>query len=562
MSPLSSHPLDLDFIRRNVPCQWACPAKTDVPSYILACFRGEHNKSYSINHTANLFPAILGRVCSRPCELACRHGEPDLGQPVAICHLKRFSADLKSKDYTITEEMFSQSGKKVAVVGAGPAGLAVSHSLSLFGHRVDLFDSYDKPGGMLIQGIPDFRLPRNIIDEEIFSIMRLGIRAQLGKRLGVDFQIKDLLQTYDAVVLALGCMKPRKLGCGGEDLVGVFSGLDFMAKVNSKHPPTIGKTVIVIGGGFTAMDCSRSAVRLGAQEVIVAIRTTEEEMSVTREEITEAKREGIRIMPLVSTLEILGQERVTGVRFARNRIRIKREKGMRVPEIIENSDFVIRCDTVVSAIGQSPDYGLLEEFEKKVTFDQSTGGSSIKGLFGAGDFITGASTVIQAIGHAKKVAENVDEFLMGRTRRHFVVEVEPAEDTHRKRQWDFIPRQIMPHVDVNKRYCGVEVELGYTEEHGLKESMRCYLCNLKYEINGDKCIFCRWCIDVCPRQCIHLAKDVDQYGRISKATKWNEVKMIVIDNDRCIRCGFCLRVCPVQCINVKKTTLKSKLIEG
>ncbi|MBM4396783.1 MAG: FAD-dependent oxidoreductase [Deltaproteobacteria bacterium] len=559
----TTHASDLDYVRRNVPCQWACPAFTDVPAYILAGQRADWGLSYATNRAANLFPGVLGRICSRPCESACRHGEPDLGEPVSICSLKRAAADRRPTDHAVTERLFAASGRTVAVVGAGPAGLAAAHDLAVFGHRVTVYEALPRPGGMLVFGIPAFRLPRDVVEEEVFSVLRLGVQVVYGTRLGRDVRLADLLARHDAVVVAAGCYSPRPLGVPGETLPGVIPGLSFMMDVNEGRPPAVGSRIAVIGGGFTAMDCARSALRLGAAEVSVHLRTTEDELAVTREEVLETRREGVRFESLRSAVEVLGGGRVEAVRFRRNRLGTAKGVARKVAVPIEGSEFTVEADTVIAAIGQAPDAREFAGGNHPPRFDRATGACEVPRLYGAGDFVAGASTVIEAIGHARRVATAVDAMLTGRVRRRTVVSVEPAADTHRKRSWDFLRRGDAPLLPVPERMTppDAEVELGLPDEAAEAEGRRCYLCDLKYEIRVRDCIQCRWCIDVCPRDCIHLASGVGPGGKIRRTTKWNEVAAVVIDNDRCIRCGNCLRICPTRCIHVSRTRLEDRLVE-
>ncbi len=562
----SSHSQDLDYIRTNIPCQWACPARTDIPAYIGAIEGGDCDRSYGINRAANLMPGVLGRICSRPCEEACRHGESDLGEPVAICSLKRFAADGASQKGS-AEHRLTDTGKTVGVVGAGPAGAAVAHSLTLFGHQVTVYEACPEPGGMLRYGIPAFRLPREIIAEELGQLLAPPIDLQCGVRLGADVSLADLRSRHDAVVLAAGCYRPRQLAVPGEQLPGVLSGLDFVMRVNSGEEISVGNRVVVIGGGFTAMDCARLALRLGAEEVSIHVLPVEEDLEVTKEEIFETKREGIRLASLVTAVAIEGEDQVEAVRFVRNRMGRASPDGLRQPEPIADSDFTVPADTVITAIGQTPDealYSLGPEQAAQVDAEQGT--SSIDGIFAAGDGARGASTVIEAIGHGRQVAERVDHFLMGRTARQAVVEGEPTSDTHRQRSWDFLPRQHLPTVPVSERLSdpNVEVEAGYPQPMAQTQSQRCYLCNLKYEIDIPHCIYCRWCIEACPRACIHLVAEVPsgeqpRGGGLRRTTKWNEVAGIVIDADRCIRCGECYRVCPTLCISVTRVDLVERL---
>lgn len=564
----SVHPADLAYVRANIPCQWGCPARTSIPSYLEALSQGDPDLCYEINRRANLLPGVLGRVCSRPCEACCRHGDPDLGEPVAICQVKRAGADLRSGE-PATETPLPDTGKTVAVVGGGPSGLAAAHSLALFGHRVTLLEAEEQLGGMLRYGIPRFRLPSMVLVEEIEAVLRLGIEVRLGVTLGGEFTVESLTESFDAAVLALGCQVPFRLGVPGEELPGVYSGLDFMVRVNGGEAIDVGKRAAIIGGGFTAMDCARMARRLGAEQVDICIRETEEDLIVTREEVHETKREGVRILSLIAVTEVLGAEHVTGLRFARTKLRRDPASGIRIPEHIADSEFEAAYDTVIVAIGQRPDReALAGGSDSAPSFIRETGASDIGRLYGSGDCVGGASTVIQAIAHGRAVAEQVDRDLMGRRARIRVVTIEPAEDTHRPRAWDFIARTDMPLLEPSERLSSAEneVERGYDADLGENEARRCYLCGLKYEVDISRCIYCRWCIDLCPRGCIHLVAEPaawSEEGRIPerRTDQWNQIAGVVIDSARCIRCGECLRICPMQCISVSRVGLAEVLAD-
>lgn len=564
----STNPEDFDYVRRNIPCQWACPALTDIPGYIKANFDRDYAKSYTINLQANIFPGILGRVCSRPCEEKCRHGDADLGESVSICSLKRQAADSSRNDYRLYENKFAQTGKRVAVIGGGPAGLAAANALALFGHRVTIYEAKPELGGMLLYGIPDFRVSPALVREEIYNIIRSGVQVVCNATLGRDVTLTGLRQDNDAVIVALGCYKEKSLGVTGEDLSNVFSGLEFMIRANEKRPFSVGRRVAVIGGGFTAMDCSRTALRLGAEEVINFIRRTEEDIAVTMEEVYEAKKEGVRITGLVSPLEISGTDTVEAIRFIRNRLVGSSDGRGRKAVSLAGSDFSHEVDTVIVAIGQGPDLSAAGSHIDSLDFDDE-GCASGSDIFMAGDCRQGASTVIEAIGHSQKVAVHCDQFLMGRRRSQWQVTCDAAKDTKRERAWDFIDRIPMPTLELEERFGSPdrEVERGLSEEGGRTESSRCYLCNLRYSIHIPECIYCRWCIDLCPRNCIHLTSEfIEKHNgefssNIVKTKKWNETAAIVIDSERCIRCGECLKICPTQCINVTEVGLSNRLLQ-
>ncbi|MDB4444501.1 FAD-dependent oxidoreductase [bacterium] len=569
----SKEPEDYYYMGVNVPCQSACPALTNIPAYIRALYEEHYDQSYIINRLANILPGVLGRICSRPCEDKCRHGESELGQPVNICHIKRSAGDLMADDAPFVNPTLPSLGKKVALIGSGPAGLAAAHDLSTVGFHVTIYEALEKPGGMLRYGIPEFRLPRQVIDAEINHILGFGIDLKTGIRVGDDVSMETLLADYDAVLVATGCYDSNRLDVPGESLSGVYYGLEFMMDVCSARAPVLGNRVLVLGAGFTAFDCVRSALRLGAKDVTLCLRRTEEDLVVTKDEIHEAKVEGVQIKSLMVSTRILGNGKVEGVEFVRTRAGNVRQTGKREVTSIAGSDFRMPADAVIVATGQRPqqfdtpgeknDHGLL------VT-DRETFRTSIPGLYVAGDYVTGPSTVIEAIAMGRKAAEGIAEDLTGRTFREKVVRLQETKITDRQRAWDYVPRQEMPTVTpVEDRFTAMtrEVESGYSHEQARTESKRCYLCYLHYEIDLNRCIYCRYCIDVAPRDCIKLVDEVmtNEAGAITgfvETTRWKDVNAIVIDNSRCIRCGECMRVCPVDCISVTRVELVERMHKG
>ena len=543
---------DFGQVAQSIPCQDACPAKTNIPGYIRAIYEKRYGRAYELNRSANILPGVLGRICSRPCESACRHGEPDSGLSVGICHLKRSCSDLKSGSHRIIEGLYAPTEKKVAVIGSGPAGLAAAHDLSILGHKVVIFEGLEKPGGMLMYGIPEFRLPRDLLMLEIKNILRLGIQLKTNKAIGVDISLDLLKNEYDAVVVATGCVSPRKLNIAGEDLENIYNGLDFMKAVNEGQKPLVGDKVIVIGAGFTAVDCARSAIRLGASDVSINIRKTIEYMRIDETEKYEAQFEGIKTYSLIQPSKIIGKSnKVTAVEFQRTRMEKIDTPPYRVSIPIENSQFLVPTDSVIAALGQTPDADMV-----------SKDLDGLDGVFTAGDFVTGSSDVISAIAGGRKSARAIDEYLIGEKRKQTVVRLENHETTDRQRSYDFIGKLEMNTIDMGKRLSRStnEVETGYTDDQAHEEAKRCYLCNLKYEIDPLTCIYCSACIDVAPKDCIKMIENVPvnqdgTYGIYEETDDWNKIVSIAIDNAKCIRCGQCLAVCPMDCISVTKTEL-------
>ena len=557
----STDPRDFGQVATSVPCQNACPARTNIPGYIRCINEKRYGRAYELNRGANILPGVLGRICSRPCEAACRHGEPDNGESVGICYLKRSCADLKSPMHRIIEGLYTPSGKAIAVVGSGPAGLAVAHDLAILGHRVVIYESMEEPGGMLMYGIPEFRLPRDLLMVEINNILRLGVTLKTGQRVGQDITIETLRDTYHAVVVAAGCTRPRMLEVAGEDFKNVYDGLAFMKAVNAGETPYVGKKAVVIGAGFTAVDCGRSAVRLGALDVKMCIRKTIEDMRIDETEKHEAQVEGINIHSLVQPSKIIGENgRVIGIELVRTRLETINEPPYKISVPIEGSEFSIPCDSVIAALGQSPDGDGISTGLGQLNSEKH--GTAMDGVFVAGDFVTGSTDVISAIAGGRSCALAIDEYLTGMVRKQRVVRLEDHPSTDRPRSFDFIPRVEMNTIHMDERMAGAtnEVETGYTADQAEEESKRCYLCNLKYEIDPLRCIYCSACIDVAPKDCIKMVEEVKMesdgsFGQYVESDQWDKVVSISIDNDACIRCGQCYEVCPMDCISVTKTEL-------
>jgi formate dehydrogenase major subunit len=571
----SDDPRDIGWVRENIPCQTACPALTNIPAYIQAIMEKDYGRAYEINREANVLPGVLGRICSRPCEDVCRHGEPGNGTPVDICHLKRSASDLKDTGHRITESLYTPSGKRVAVIGAGPAGVAAAHDLSLLGHDVTIFEREQDPGGMLRYGIPAFRLPRDVLNVELHNALRLGVELRTGVEIGNETgqtTLAQLRKDYDAVLLTTGSMAPVELPLSGGEgegdptsVKGVEYGLYFLMELHRGIKKKVGKRVAVVGAGFTALDCARVAKRLGAAEVTIHIRTAEEYIPVTKDEIFETKRESIRIKGLRTPGELLVDENgaLNGVEFVQNRLGGWRENGRRQAVAIDGSEFFEPCDTLLIAIGQRTVNDFLDvelELDRWGSVKTGEGGrTSVDGIFAAGDFVAGPTTIIEAIGNGRNIAGGIDHWLMGRQRRRQVVRIEPVEGPLRERSFDFIERQHMPTSPLAKRTktLNCEVETGYGADLAGTESKRCYLCNLKYQIDVDNCIYCRACIEVAPKNCIKLVEGVDiredgTYGELWETRKWDEVGAIWIDNNECIRCGACVMVCPTNCISITR----------
>jgi NADPH-dependent glutamate synthase beta subunit-like oxidoreductase len=534
---------DFDNVRVSVPCQDACPAHTDIPGYLQAIAEGDPERAYRINLRDNVFPGVLGRVCARPCEDVCRHGAEGLGEPVAICSSKRAAADFRADSKPVVlEKLFESSGKRVAVVGAGPAGLSVARELARFGHDVEMFEEDDRPGGLMVQGIPVFRLPRAVIEREIEQVLAVGIRLHVGASVKLD----DLLNNHDAVVWATGAQHPVRLDVPGVELEGVAHGLPFLREVNRGGRPAVGKRVVVIGGGFTAVDCARIARRLGAEQVRMFYRRSEKEMYITPGELEAMDAEGVAFESQVMPVAFKGSGRVRSVVLARTRPAKPDETGRLAYEQVPGTEFEVEADWVLLGTGQKA--------------AAPAGAGAAQGpVFLAGDVATGSTSLIDAIGHARDCARRVDEWLMGARRAGDEVRIGPVvRGTGRTREMDAIPRQPLGLADVDLKDIDREAELGFTRPEAAVEATRCYQCQYLFEIDNNRCIYCDMCVTACPvANCIVRVDRVvrDEQGRWKgwvKATGLKDYNLLCIDPSLCIRCDVCVKVCPVNCIPAKR----------
>ncbi|QQS42386.1 MAG: FAD-dependent oxidoreductase [Acidobacteriota bacterium] len=542
--------IDRKWVEVNVPCQSACPIQTDIPGYIEAIIHEDYEQAYLINRLDNVFPGVLGRVCHRPCEPECRHGREGLGEPVQICFLKRSAADFGMEDL---KPDITPNGKTVCVIGAGPAGLTAANDLALLGYKVTVLEQYEEPGGMMRYGIPQFRLPADIVRKDIKSITDLGVEIKCNTRVDSWEALDDLKAEYDAVIVSGGCMLPTMFGLPGKDAEGVFWGLDFMMQANRDELEVKPKTTVVIGGGFTALDCARTSYRIGAEATTIAYRRTIDYMQFSgEEELHHLAEEEIDLQLQVSPVEVVVENgRAVGIKLIKNEIG---EGGKMSP--VEGSEYIIEADTIILAIGQTA-----EELEGVDVKDESV--PEAKGnLFLAGDFRNGSGTVIGACADGRKVGRQVHEQLSGEKFEEIVeISEVPIASLPRNREHDFLPQEKMPTIPVSARTQTAEVETGLLNEQAITEAHRCYLCHYNFQIDLDRCIYCMKCIDVMPVDCIHLAKDItvgeDGDLKYERTKNWEEVEAIAIDNDECIRCGNCLKACPVHCISVSKYHYKT-----
>jgi len=560
--------LDQKTMARDIPCQAACPAGTNVPEYIGQLALKNPDASYRINQEDNVFPGVLGRICTRPCEASCRHQWTNTNGPVTICHLKRAAADSKSQPAQPLPPWFEGStGKRIAVIGGGPAGLTAARELRRLGHAVELFDREPVLGGQMAWGIPEFRLPRDVVQEEVKAIVDSGIEVHLGEHVDAE-RLGQMAADYDAVLVAAGAIRGIKLKIEGLDEdADAISGYDFMKRYNTGDPIPVNGDVVIVGGGFTAVDCARSARRLlGEKHRVTAImyRRGEEHMSATPDEIWQLRLEGIDVGTLVNPARVRCENgQVKAVIFDRNVLGDEPEDGGKPPiHRVPGSDYEVPCDTLIYAVGQTRTLEILPEGVKLTDGNRTTH----EKIFVSGDFHTGPQDVIHAVADAKDVAGAIDQFLMGQKRLGQWVEIREADDTGRLRDHDLYTPAHMRTLPLEQRGGDEEVELGCNAEEIEINARRCYLCNFKFEIDQDKCIHCEWCIKASPRACIHgltrLFTDEDgaPTSHIKSATA-PDATYIWIESDQCIRCGNCHRACPTYAIPIRKADIVRRPIE-
>jgi NADPH-dependent glutamate synthase beta subunit-like oxidoreductase/ferredoxin len=559
-----------DWYKTNIPCQVGCPAHTDVATYIGLISQGHFDEAYLINRRCNVVPGVLGRTCARPCEPVCRRNKID-GKPVSICWLKRSAHDHRTYRH-LPERPAITKNKKVAVIGAGASGIACARDLAEMGYPVTIYDSYPVAGGMMVGGIPIWRLPRDVTHEETDEYMdALGVQMEFNTTVGRDVQLTDLVNRYDAVYIAAGCQVPKDItGPDGKlvpgiELKGVVQGLPFLEKVNFGEPVFVGKKVVVLGGGFTAMDCCRSAIRFGAEKVYVIYRRTKEEMPSDEYEVDEATLEHVEFHYLLTQTEILSNdgEHVAGIKLVRNKLGDPDASGRRKAIPIPGSEFTIECDTVIAAFGQDSDTNWIPKELNLETnrwglplIDRNTWMTSYPGLFAGGDYTEGSRNLISAVADGRDAATAINRYLNGEDKAATeAIEVE-LPDFRRGMVDDYesVPWQVIPSLPVEKRFSNsVESETGYSPSEAVEQARRCLQCQLNIMIDPAICILCSGCVDICPYDCISMEglKSVVKSDALHQtAAEWDRGADMVIDEEKCIRCGLCIVRCPTDAISM------------
>ena len=543
---VKSRKFALDMLLSNhtgdckAPCSLACPAGTDCQGYVGLIANGEYEEALKLIKQRIPLPAAIGRVCPHPCQTACRRGLVE--DPIQIAYLKSFVADIDiNSENAFVPELAELNGKTVSIIGGGPAGLTAAYFLRIKGYSVKIYDKMPKMGGMLRYGIPQYRLPKELLDKEIELIEKLGVEMINGKTLGVDFTVESLKAESDAVVVAVGAWKSSPMRVQGEELDGVYGGIDFLRTVIEGNPLEIGKKVAVCGGGNTAMDACRTAVRLGAEEVYVIYRRTRDEMPAEKLEIKEAEEEGVIYKFLTNPAEIIGADgKVSAIKLQVMELGEPDASGRRAPVPVEGKFEVLDVDSVIMAIGQQTDINGLDSLEltrkNTIIADESTFMTNIEGVFAVGDATNkGASIAVAAIGEAHKAADVIDSYLNGFTvgyRKPFVVEKKVTVEDLADREKISAPE--MPVVSACERKTNfTEVALGFTEDMAKADANRCLECG---------------CLDYFKCKLLKYSRMYDvepavYSGEKTLVGKDDSHPYIIHDNDKCILCGQCVRVC-------------------
>ena len=577
-----------DYFHKVVDCQWACPAHTDVPEYIRLIAQGRFTDAYMVNRHSNVFPGILGRVCDRPCEPACRRGRVE-EKPVAICRLKRVAADHREEDIQgrLPRIPKLKNGKKVALIGAGCASLTVANDLMPLGYSVTIFEQFGVPGGLMRTNIPSFRLPAEVLNEEIATIVNMGVDLRLNSPVK---SMRELLGQggFDAVFVGAGAPKGKELKLPGraEGDANIHIGITWLESVAFEHIKTIGRKVLIIGVGNTAMDCCRTSLRLGADEVKVMARKPRQFFKASEWELEDAEEEHVRIIINRSPKAFVVENgKLKGMTFDVMEYDID-ANGRITAERMAGEEFHA-ADDVILAIGQENAFPWIErdlgiEFDKwdvpKV--DTKTFESSRPGVFFGGDAAFGPKNIIWAVEHGHQAAISIHNYCQGKaTAERLPPGVNLQSRKMGMHEWayanDYNPaeRRLMPHVSLKERFkkLDIEVELGFTAEQIEKEVQRCLNCDVQTVFETKLCIECDACIDICPVDCLTIthngeeadlrtrlkapAKNVTQALYVSGPLK-HTGRVMVKDEDICVHCGLCAERCPTAAWDMQKSFVK------
>jgi formate dehydrogenase (NADP+) beta subunit len=573
-----------DYFHRVVDCQWACPAHTDVPEYIRLIAQGRYTDAYMLNRDSNVFPGILGRVCDRPCEPACRRSRVE-DKPVAICRLKRVAADLKGDlGDRLPKAPAIKNGKRIACIGAGPASLTIGNDLAPLGYDVTIFEQNGVPGGLMRSNIPSFRLPQTVLDEEIGMILDIGVQLKLSSPIE---SLKKLLDEggYDAIFVGSGAPKGKELKLPGRDATDrIHIGITWLESVAFGHIGSIGEQVLIIGVGNTAMDCCRTSLRLGANSVKVMARKPRGFFKASAWELEDAEEENVEIIINHSPKSfVIENGKLTGMLF--EKLEYDLENGVIKAER-NIGEVMIPCDDVILAIGQENAFTWVErdigvKFNKwdQPIVDETTFQSTHPKVFFGGDAAQGPKNIIWAVEQAHQAALSIHNYCSD-----VPVTERPASGlslSSRKmgmHEWayknDYAPleRRLMPHVSLKERFkkLNIEVELGFTAEQAAQEAQRCLNCDVQTVFDAKLCIECDACIDICPVDCLTITHNGDEAdlkkrlrAPVTEPTQPLYVsnalpqtaRVMVKDENLCVHCGLCAERCPTAAWDMQKSTI-------
>ncbi len=633
---------DFEWYRQNIPCLAACPVHTDSGKYVQLIAEGAFKEAYLVARSPNPIASICGRVCAAPCEDACRRGKID--EAVSIRGLKRFvtekygpessqpdtekelyegKPDAGSKTLwhlpNLVRQQKTSGDFKVAVIGSGPAGLACAHDLALMGYKVTIFEATSYVGGMMRLGIPEYRLPRGVIEKEVAVIKDLGVEFRFNAGLNKGFGLTELRHLgYDAIFLGIGAMKGRDLELPGAHLDGVIKAVDYLLNVNSGYKIDLGKKVVVIGGGSVALDAARTAIRQfyqtmeeiervveagdmhvaidvarsakrGGAEVIIASLESFEEMPAAktvqgREEIHEAMEEGIKFVTSVGPHRFIGKDgKLKAIEFLEVE-RLFDEQGRFNPVLKPGTERVIETDTAILAIGQQPDLSFLKpEDGVEVTpqgtikIDPQTLQTTAPGVFSGGDVAFGPRILIEAAANGKRAAQSIDQYLRDKKKKlvkwqqpKLIVTIEeiPTRDYQMPFGYEHCERKSPPTVPIERRTGITEVETGYNEAEAVEQARRCLYCHVQTIYDSEKCILCGACVDVCPEYCLKIIplEELEMEAETRQAileginlSVDEPLSVMIKDDEKCIRCGLCAKICPTNAMTMERFSFDETL---
>lgn len=574
---------DPEYFHKVVDCQYACPAHTPVPEYIRLIAAERYTEAYMVNWESNVFPGVLGRTCDRPCEPACRRGRVE-DEPVAICRLKRVAADNKGEvKHLMPTAPMENNGKKIALIGGGPASLTVARDLAPLGYEIHLYDEWPAGGGMMRTQIPAFRLPIEVLDEEVNFILDLGIHTHFNHFVS-SMKEEILDKNYDAIFVGTGAPRGRKLMLPGSEVAAknIHIGIEFLASVAFEHIEKVGKKVIVLGGGNTAMDCCRTSRRLGGEDVKVVVRSPFKDMKASPWEIEDAMHEDIPILNNMPPKEyVVENGKLKGILFGHVRAEYD-ENGKRSLIDTGEADTFIECDDVMIAIGQDNAFPWIEkdigiEFGKweVPVLDKTTFQSTLPKVFFGGDAAFGPENVITAVAHGHQAAISIHLFCQGENIRN---RPDPMTNLVSQKmgihEWIYDSPVVddlrfkVPHEDkkISLKDRKVEVELGFDHMLGFKEAQRCLNCDVQTVFNTDRCIECDACMDVCPTTCISFVANGEEDDlrtrlnapaiNLSQDLYVSNIlpttRVMIKDEDLCLHCGLCAERCPTAAWDMQK----------